>query len=340
MKITTSAIITAIMCTAVFFGFPNEPKAARELVLAHTGGPGSAVESTYQKFKELVEEKTNGDLTIQIFGAGTLAGDQTAVEGVQMGTIDIGSSGTNNMAPFTKKFLFGDLPYIMNSIESSHKVWGGEVGDELKEEVGKELNVIGLFFVDVGSFRVLGNNKRPVHVPADLKGLKIRATATPVEQAILREWGASPTPVNWPEVYMALEQGVVQGTYVQHMWTTTAKHHEAMKYYTEVGGVQNMHFCLMSKATWDSISETQQKAVLEAAEEAQTFGFELAPRLVDELRKEMEKAGGTFYYPTEEEMQLWMGIKDKVWSDFADQIDQDLVKRVVNPTTQISRYLT
>lgn len=329
MKNTALAIITVFLFVVLVSGFGTEAKAAKELVLAHTGGPGSAVESTYQKFKELVEEKTNGELTIQIFGAGTLAGDQTAVEGVQMGTIDIGSSGTNNMAPFTKKFLFGDLPYIMNSIESSHKVWGGKIGEELKEAVGKELNVKGLFFVDVGSFRVLGNSKRPVRVPADLKGLKIRATATPVEQAILREWGASPTPVNWPEVYMALEQGVVQGTYVQHMWTTTAKHHEAMKYYTEVGGVQNMHFCVMSIATWNSLTDTQKQAVLEASQAAQSYGFDLAPKLVDELRVEMEEAGGEFYYPTEEEMQLWMSIKDKIWSDFSDQIDQDLVKRVV-----------
>ena len=329
MRNIFSVIKVALIGTTLVLGFNSHSNAARELTLAHTGGPGTAVEATYQKFKELVEEKTNNEITIQIFGAGTLAGDQTAVEGVQMGTIDIGSSGTNNMAPFTKKFLFGDLPYIMKSVESSHKVWGGEIGEELKESVGQELNVKGLFFVDVGSFRVLGNNKRPVKVPEDLKGLKIRATATPVEQAILRSWGASPTPVNWPEVYMALEQQVVQGTYVQPMWTTTAKHHEAMKYYTEVGGVQNMHFCVMSMATWNSLNDAQKQAVVEASHQAQAFGFDLAPKLVDGLKAEMENVGGEFYYPTDDEMQLWMGIKDKIWSDFADQIDQDLVARVL-----------
>ncbi|WP_051533915.1 TRAP transporter substrate-binding protein [Desulfitibacter alkalitolerans] len=300
-----------------------------EMVLAHTGGPGSAVELTYDKFKELVEEKTNGQITIEIFGAGTLAGDQTAVEGAQIGTIDIGSAGTNNMAPFTDQFLFGDLPYIMTSIENGQKVWGGEIGKELMESVGQELGIKGLFFVDVGDYRVLGNNRKPVKVPEDLRGLKIRATASPIEQAILRAWGASPTPVPWPEVYMALEQKVVEGTYVQHMWTTSAKQHEAMHYYSEVGGVQNMHFCFMSLHTWNKLTTDQQQAVLEAAEEAQAYNFEIAPKLVDELRVEMERVGGEFYYPTDEEMEKWMSIKDAVWNEFADKVDQDLVRRVV-----------
>lgn len=321
-----AAIITLVMGFQV-----NESQArGKKIRFAHTGGPGSAIDLTYIKFKEVLEKETNGELEIILYGAGTLAGDQTAVEGAQRGTIDMGSAGTNNMAPFTSKFLFGDLPYIMNSIESSHKVWGGEIGDELRKEVGDDLGIKGLFFAGVGSFRVLGNNKKPVHVPADLQGLKIRATATPVEQAILTAWGASPTPVNWPEVYMALEQKVVDGTYVQHMWTTTAKHHEAMDYYTEVGGVQNMHLCFMSKRTWDKLSKEQQKAVEKAADAARAYNYDIAPKLVDDLRKEMEKVGGKIYYPTAEEMEQWKSIKEGIWKQFSDKIDMNFVQRVVD----------
>jgi len=334
MQQIQTAIFSLFLIFGLIIGMAGESAASRNLVLAHTGGPGTAVDLTYIKFKELVEAKTNGEIIIDLFGAGSLAGDQTAVEGAQMGTIAIGSSGTNNMAPFTSQFLFGDLPYVMDSVESSHKVWGGEIGAELRESVGKELNLKGLFFVDVGSFRVLGNNRRPVHTPEDLRGLKIRATATPVEQAILRAWGASPTPVSWPEVYMALEQQVVEGTYVQPLWTVSAKQHEAMKYYTETGGVQNMHLCFMSKIIWDTLTESQQKAILEAAQEAQTYNFEIAPQMVDGLKEEMISIGGKFYYPTDEEMEKWMGIKDAIWEQFSDRIDMDFVQRVVEAQRQ------
>ena len=336
MKMKKVSSLCLIAIASLVFSFqPGESQAkTKKIRFAHTGGPGSAIDLTYTKFKELLEKETNGELEVILYGSGTLAGDQTAVEGAQRGTIDMGSAGTNNMAPFTDKFLFGDLPYLMDTIESSHKIWGGEIGAELRKEVGDELGIKGLFFADVGSFRVLGNNKKPVHVPADLQGMKIRATATPVEQAILKAWGASPTPVTWPEVYMALEQKVVDGTYVQHMWSVTAKQHEAMDYYTEVGGVQNMHLCFMSKRTWDRLTEEQQKAVEKVAAETQAYSFEVAPKLVDDLREEMIKVGGEIYYPTPEEMEKWMAIKDGIWAEFADQIDMDFVKRVVEAQKQ------
>lgn len=332
MKMNKVTSLFLIAITGLFFvcqSVESQAAKVKKIRFAHTGGPGSAIDLTYIKFKELLEKETNGELEVVLYGSGTLAGDQTAVEGAQRGTIDMGSAGTNNMAPFTDKFLFGDLPYLMDSIESSHKVWGGEIGKELRKEVGDELGIKGLFFADVGSFRVLGNNKKPVHVPSDLEGLKIRATATPVEQAILKAWGASPTPVNWPEVYMALEQKVVDGTYVQHMWTTTAKHHEAMDFYTEAGGVQNMHLCFMSKRTWDRLTEEQQKAVLKVAAETQAYNFDIAPKLVENLREEMIKTGGEIYYPTAEEMEKWMSIKDEIYAQFSDKIDMDFVQRVV-----------
>jgi len=135
--------------------------------------------------------------------------------------------------------------------------------------------------------------------------------------------------VSWPEVYMALEQQVVEGTYVQPLWTVSAKQHEAMEYYTEVGGVQNMHLCFMSKIIWDTLTESQQQAILEAAAEAEDYNFEIAPQMVGGLKDEMRAVGGEFYNPTEEEMEEWVSIKDAIWEEFSDRIDMDFVNRVV-----------
>lgn len=300
-----------------------------EFDLAHTGGPDSAVEKTYEKFKELVDEKTDGNVEITLHGAGSLAGDQSAVEGAQRGTIDIGSSGTNNMAPFTNQFLFSDLPYVFNSVEHAQKVWTGEIGETLKESVGEELGIKGLFYVDVGSFRVIGNNEHPVKSPEDMEDLRLRATASPIEKEIIEAWGADASPIDWSETYSALEQGVVDGTYVQHMWTTSAKHHEAMDYYTEAGGVYNVHFCFMNTDAWEGLPSEYQDAVTEAAKEAEEYGFDIAPELVDGLREEMKEEGGEFYEPTEEEMEQFISIRDEVWEEFEDDVDQEILQKAV-----------
>ncbi|MFZ5754108.1 MAG: TRAP transporter substrate-binding protein, partial [Bacillota bacterium] len=160
-------------------GKPGEPSKNEpiKLVLAHSATPENSLSITYDKFAELVKQKSNGKLIIEVHGSGKLAGDQTAVDGVKMGTIDMGSSASNNMAAYTSAFLFADLPYIFNSIESSHKVWWGPIGEELKQKVEKDINAKVLFYVDTGGgFRVITNNQKVVKTPDDLKGMKLRAT--------------------------------------------------------------------------------------------------------------------------------------------------------------------
>jgi len=300
------------------------------LTLAHTAKPGTAVAKTYDKFKELGEKKSNGQLKVKVYPNGQLGGDKDNVEAVEKGSIDIGSAGANNMAPFTDIFLFADLPYVWESIESSYKVWNGDIGKELKAKVEDELGMKALMFVDVGSFRNILNNLHPVKVPADLNGMKIRATASPIEVATLKAWGANPTPVAWPETYMALEQKVVNAEHLQYLWMYTAKHHEAIDYITEIGAVQSVHVALMNKDKFNKLSAEMQKIVLDAAQEAQEYNFDIAPKMVEELKKEVVEAGVEVYVPTPEELEQWKSIREKVWEQFSDKVDMEFVQKVID----------
>ncbi|MFZ5945926.1 MAG: TRAP transporter substrate-binding protein [Bacillota bacterium] len=307
----------------------KEKAQAITISLAHTAKPGTAVAVTYDKFKELVEKKSNGQLQVTIYPNGQLGGDGDNVEAVKKGSVDIGSAGANNMASFTEIFLFADLPYVWDSIESSYKVWNSEIGDELKNKVEKELGMKALMFVDVGSFRNILNNLNPVKVPADMKGMKIRATASPIEVATLKAWGGNPTPVAWPETYMALEQKVVNAEHLQYLWMYTAKHHEAIDYITEIGAVQSVHVALMNKDKFNSLSPELQKVVLDSAKEAQNYNFEIAPKMVDELKKEIVESGVEVYVPTAEELEQWKSSREEVWKQFEDKVDMDFVKKVI-----------
>ncbi|AEG13810.1 TRAP dicarboxylate transporter, DctP subunit [Desulfofundulus kuznetsovii DSM 6115] len=299
------------------------------LKLAHTSAPDTAIYRTYEKFAQLVEEKSKGSIKVQVFPNGQLGGDQQTVEQVKEGSIDICSSGTNNMAPFTNMFLFADLPYVFKSLDGVHKVYSGPIGEELKQKVESELNMKLLFFADPGSFRNVMNSKRPIKTPADMKGLKFRSAASPIEMATIEAFGAAATPVTWPETYMALEQKVVDGELQQFHWAVTANHQEVIKYVTYTGGIHAIHLALMNLDKFKSLTPEQQKAILDAAKEAQEYNFANTEKWNEELVQKVKEAGVQFYTPTEEEMKQWYAAGQKVWDKFKDQIDQKFLERVL-----------
>jgi len=312
---------------------PETPEKTEELIkliLAHSATPENSLSIAYDKFAELVEEKSNGNLIIEVHGSGTIAGDQTAVDGVKMATIDMGSSASNNMAGYTDAFLFADLPYIFDSIESSHKVWWGEIGEELKQQVEKDINAKVLFYVDTGGgFRVLTNNQKVVKTPDDLKGMKLRATASPIEIAMLKAWGANPTPVAWPEVYSALEQKVVNGESLHPGWIYQAKHYEALKYMTEVTAMANVHVALMSQKAWNSLTPELQQVILDAGKETQEFGAKVDAEKGQEAMQSLLEAGLEMYKPTPEEFKQWKDLAVAVWPEFYDKVPEEFIKRVI-----------
>jgi tripartite ATP-independent transporter DctP family solute receptor len=299
------------------------------LTLAHTSAPGTPIFATYERFKDSLEKNSNGKIKVNVHPQSTLGGDVAQVEGAKRGSIDIGSCGTNNLSPFTSLYMWADMPYVFKDIDGVHKVYGGPIGEEFKkkfEDEQKDLKV--LFYADPGDFRNFMNTKREVKTPADAKGLKLRTAASPVEQAIVRAFGASPTPINWPEVYMALEQKVVDGELQQYHWIVTAMHQELIRFVTECGGQHALHLAIMSKKTWDKLTPDQQKVVEDAAKDAQKYNFDNASRLNQDLRKIVEKAGVKFYKPTPQEYKAWEDAGKVVWNEFQQKVPLDLIERV------------
>lgn len=300
------------------------------LTLAHTSSPGTTIFNTYERFKNNLETKSNGRLKVNVHPQSSLGGDVAQVEGAKRGSIDIGSCGTNNLTPFTSLYMWADMPYVFKSIDSVHRVYGGPIGEEFKkklEDEQKDLKV--LFYADPGDFRNFMNTKREVRTPADAKGLKLRTAASPVEQAIVRAFGASPTPINWPEVYMSLEQKVVDGELQQYHWIVTARHHEIIRFVTECGGQHALHLAIMGKKTWDRLTPDLQKVVIDAARDAQKYNFDNAEQLNEGLRQIVQKAGVKIYRPTPEEYKSWENAGRKVWTEFQDKVPMDLINRIL-----------
>lgn len=305
------------------------PAKATVLKLAHGASDQQAIGMAMLKFAELVASKTNGSVKVETHLNGSLYNERTALEAMVNEAIDFGGASNANWAAFTDTLLFMDLPYVFNDDAGFRKVIDGPVGEEIKkrfEQDGFKL----LMVLDNGSFRHVVNTKKPIKVPADMKGMKFRTTASPVEIAMFKNWGAITTAIDWAEVYDALSAGVVDGEFVMYTWLDYAKHLEVLKHSTESRAVIGVQTLAMRVEKFDSLAADVQKAILEAAKEAQAYGNQKDAELLEISRQNALKLGVNIYQPNEEEMKAWRETGRQIWPQFDSKVDKQLLQMVLD----------
>ena len=296
--------------------------------LAHGATEDQAIGKGVKKFGELLEAKTGGKVKVNVHLAGSLYAERTALEAMVNGAVDFAGASNANWAAFTDALIFMDLPYVFNDEGSFKKALDGTIGDEIRvrfEKAGFKL----LMVLDNGGFRDIVNTKRPVKAPSDLKGLKFRTTASPVEIAMFKNWGAVPTAIDWAEVYNALGSGVVDGEFVMPSWLATAKHYEVLKYATENRAVIGIQSLAMMKAAFDKQPGAIQKAILDAAKEAQAYSNKLDAELGESARKRARDLGVKTYAPTADEMKIWRSTGRQIWKDFDSKVDKSFLNKIL-----------
>lgn len=299
------------------------------LKLAHGATADQAIGQALQKFGQLVEQKSGKAAKVEVHLAGSLYNERTSLEAIVNGAVDFGGASNANWAAFTRTLMFMDLPYVINDEQAFKRMMHGQIGQEIRKRFDKDGFKL-LMILDNGGFRDVVNTKRPIRTPADLNGLKFRTTASPVEIAMFRTWGAIPTAIDWAEVYNALSSGVVDGEFVMPTWLATAKHYEVLKHSTRNRAVIGVQTLAMRKDRFDKLPANIQKAVLEAATEAEAYGNQLDEGMSEKARAYAASLGVQTYTPTEQEMQQWRSTGRSIWKDFDGKVDKDLLKMVLD----------
>lgn len=319
-----------LAASAAAFAFSSSAFAqGMTLKLAHGATADQAIGQAMQKFGQLVEQKSGGAAKVEVHLAGSLYNERTALEAIVNGAVDFGGASNANWAAFTNTLIFMDLPYVINDEAAFKRVMHGSVGDEIRKRFEKDGFRL-LMVLDNGGFRDIVNNKRPVRGPADLKGLKFRTTASPVEIAMFRAWGAIPTSIDWAEVYNALSSGVVDGEFVMPTWLATAKHYEVLKYATRNRSVIGIQTLAMRKDRFDKLPPNVQKAIMDSAKEAEDYGNKLDQELTEKARAYAAKLGVQTYTPDEQEMKQWRETGRSIWKEFEGKVDKSLLKMVLD----------
>jgi TRAP-type C4-dicarboxylate transport system substrate-binding protein len=251
--------------------------------------------------------------------------------------VDIGFTATPNLAPFTDAYLQFDLPFLFKNdrayidILENHPA-GKKALAQFEKDLGVKVLLITSHTYDapVSGTDLMTRNK-PAKVPADIKGLKIRTSSTPVEINLMKAYGANPTPIPYGQLYTALQQGVIDGNAATPLPPCASiKLYEVTKYYTAIGFRFNLLPIYINQKKFDSLTPSQQKAILDAAAQVKPLAGQWARDKVKSSIAEYEKAGVPIYYPTKEEMAQWFSVREKVWQEIAEAFKGKIDLTVAN----------
>ena len=217
-------------------------------------------------FAKEVEKRTGGRYKIQTFYAGALGAERESVEAVQLGTQELTFTSTGPVPNFVPETKILDVPFLFRDYAHARGVLDGPIGEELIAKFPAK-GMVALAWAENG-FRHITNNKRPIHTPEDLRGLKLRTMENPVHVQAYKGFGIIPTPMAFTEVFTALQQGTVDGQENPLSVIVSAKFDQVQKYLTLTGHVYSPCVLLMNKDAYDKLSAADKKNFTDAAKEA------------------------------------------------------------------------
>ena len=301
----------------------------KPIVAGLNAKPGDPSYISISRIPEILKEKHDVELEIQIHPNSTLGTDISQLEAVQTGFIDITSNTTSQFTVFSDAFSVVDLPYAITDWDMANRLFKSDLWKQQAKVFEAATPLTVLPPVGAGGFRMLWNNKRPLPSPDAVDGLKFRSTRSPLVIELLKNWGGNPTPLAWTETYNALKNGLVDGFHVQPIWTFLFKMHEVLKYATEVDAAFAVQFQVMNTNTYMSMPEDIRTAFFDAAQMAADEGNAQDQSLEGSYKDKLRDAGMEIYTPNAAEKKQWMAGGEKVWETQGAAIDKAVVEAMV-----------
>jgi tripartite ATP-independent transporter DctP family solute receptor len=245
---------------------PREARAAVSLTLGHGAAPGNPRTVAAEAFAKMVSERTSGNVTIKIAGSEQLGSDVSMLTSLRTGALDLTANSQGAASGLVPELAAIGLPFLFSNTEAAMKVLSGPVGEELAKKFAG-VGMIPLDWWDNG-IRHTTNSKRPINAPADIKGLKIRTPADAMTVDIFQALGAATQQIAFGELYIALQQGVVDGQENPLANIHSAKLHEVNKFISLTGHKWESTPFLMSQISTRKVKPNELDIIKTAAKEA------------------------------------------------------------------------
>ena len=293
--------------------------------LTHNTSDATSWQKGAEKFNELLDQASDGDIGVRIFPNAVLSGgDQMKQsEMVGRGDIDFVITSAINDTPLIPQMAVFSLPYLFSNYQQVDNAIQGAPGDKMKA-VAREHGIEILAWGENG-FRELTNSVKPVESPEDLKGMKIRV-AGPMYIDVFDALGANPQQIQWTETFSALQQGVVDGQENPvGSIIVPQRLYEVQDYLTEWHYSYDPIFIGVSEKLWSSWDEKTQRLVQDSADQAMQYQTELAREQTESGIKTLEDKGMTVTTLTEDQLQKFRDATSSVYDAWGQKVGKDLV---------------
>jgi C4-dicarboxylate-binding protein DctP len=283
------------------------------------------------RFKELAEAATKGRVKVEVYPNSQLYKDAEEVDALQLGAVQMLAPSVSKFGPLgAREFEVFDLPYIFGDVSELHRVTEGPVGQGLLGKLDAK-GIHGLAFWDNG-FKDMSANK-PLHLPADFRGLKMRIQSSKVLDSEMRALGATPQVMAFSEVYQGLQTGVVDGTENPPSNMYTQKMHEVQKYMTLSDHGVIEYAVIVNKKFWDGLPADIRSQLEGAMREATRYTNAIAKSENEESLSKIRASGKTQIITlTADEKKAWKKALLKVHEESAGRIGKDLIQSIYKET--------
>lgn len=326
---TLGAALTLSSCATVT---AKEEDWEGTITFSLTLGDGSHQHQGGQAFAEKLAELTDGRIATEFFFNNALGGEREVVEGMSINAIKMGIASTGPMGGFVRSFMLFDMPYLFESTDHAYAVLDGEIGTELAEEFLEITNVRILGWQENG-FRYLTNSRRPIATPEDLVGIKHRTQESAAQLDTWNALGANAMPMAWPEVYTGLQQGVIDSQENPIATIVDMNFSEVQDHLSLTQHVYSPAPMMISEAYFQTFSERDQQAILEAGAHATAIQREVSYEMEQEGLKILEEKGMEITDIDRDAFAERTGPVREAWTD---RIPRDLIQRTLDavPTMQ------
>jgi len=240
-------------------------------------------------FIDEIDKIAPGEFKIQLFANGQLGNEYELLQSQQLGALDMSLVAGSSASEIAPSFQLNDLPFLYKSEEEVFRVLDGKTGKMIFDKLEKK-GIIGLGFLNAG-FRNVLDNTRPITRPEDLAGVKLRVVPSDIFIDIFKSLGANPVPMQWGDVYTAVQQGTIDGLEVPLSVAYGSKYQDIVKYMSLTQHIFNAPIFTISKASYSRLTKDQQAKLVEAANAALKVQRETVSKNNADILEKMKEAG-------------------------------------------------
>ncbi len=311
-KLLRIALITA--ASSALFAAAAPARAQIEIKLGHVGEPGSLFQKSSDEFARRANEKLGAKAKVVVFGSSQLGGDKELVQKLKLGTVDLALPSTV-MSSEVDLFGMFEMPYLVKDREHMKRIERDVLWPSMAPEAEKK----GLKIVAVweNGYRHITNSKRPIAMPEDLKGIKLRVPEGKWRVKMFQTYGANPSPMKFSEVFTALQTGVMDGQENPFTQIYSAKFQEVQKFLTLTGHVYTPAYLTAGSKKWASLPADVRKILEDTAKETQAWVYQTAAKDEEDLLGKLKSGGMQVNTPNKD---AFIAASKPVYLEFGQEV--------------------